>query len=516
MPRSIFSSSLSGLFLATAAVACSATIAEGPAGGATTAAAECTAAETRCSGLQVQTCEADQGAPRWSAPAACADGEVCREGTGCTALTATEQQRVRALGALLTESRDVGARAKPVDYAALEATLRGELLAGDGTPKAYVRTMWKALLAVPQGHQFLGPASLETSADARAAEALGFTLGPSTRYGTCLRPFGDHAVVTTAPPGNALRKGDEIVAIDGKRGAEMTALLVSEPNAGGYIPPTEAGRVFAALRAFFSRGREGTKLTVVRPGTPGESEVTLPAPGPEESTYSCEDAFNRDMRKPALGTVLPDGTGVLFLSGFEQRTIADFESEVGPEFDKVKSAPRLVLDLRGNRGGSLNAALHLAAQLPEAKKTETCEFFDRTAGTDPPAYESRGKRLVDPTAIAQPARFAYAGRVALLVDGGTVSSGEHFVLAARKAARVIVVGTKTAGAYGNTSRDEPKALAADPKLEVIVNRSQVRDLQGAPLDGVSQEPDVVVDYEPAALAAGKDPMLLRAVSELSK
>jgi hypothetical protein len=53
-------------------------------------------------------------------------------------------------------------------------------------------------------------------------------------------------------------------------------------------------------------------------------------------------------------------------------------------------------------------------------------------------------------------------------------------------------------------------------LQVVVNRSQVRGLDGKPLDGVSQEPDILVEYEPSAIADGKDPMMLRAVTELSK
>jgi C-terminal processing protease CtpA/Prc len=204
------------------------------------------------------------------------------------------------------------------------------------------------------------------------------------------------------------------------------------------------------------------------------------------------------------------------LPAFQQKNVAAFETAVGPEFDKVKAAPRLVVDLRGNSGGSLNSALDFVAQLPSAKQTDYCEFFDRTPSSEPPAYTSAGRRAVAPGSVPPAKRFAYSGRVALLVDGATFSAAEHFVLAARTAATVTIIGTKTAGSYGNTTNDVPKMLAGDPALQVVVNRSQVRGLDGKPLDGVSQEPDVVVEYEPSAIAAGKDPMMLRAVTELSK
>jgi C-terminal processing protease CtpA/Prc len=103
----------------------------------------------------------------------------------------------------------------------------------------------------------------------------------------------------------------------------------------------------------------------------------------------------------------------------------------------------------------------------------------------------------------------------VLVDGATFSSGEHFVLAARAAkANVVVIGTKSAGAYGNTAGDTPKPLFGN--LQAKMNISQARTMDGKILDGTSQEPDIVVEYEPAAIAAGRDPMIERAVAELSK
>ena len=108
------------------------------------------------------------------------------------------------------------------------------------------------------------------------------------------------------------------------------------------------------------------------------------------------------------------------------------------------------------------------------------------------------------------------GRVAILIDGATFSSGEHFILATRAATTAIVIGTKTAGAYGTTTLDTPRKLPGTPALEVTVNQSQVRTIDGKVLDGTSQEPDIVVEYEPAAIAAHQDPMLLRAIAELSK
>jgi C-terminal processing protease CtpA/Prc len=371
--------------------------------------------------------------------------------------------------------------------------------------------LWDALMSLPQGHQALGPSPAITSeADIEAAMAMGFDGGPMTLYGTCLSPYKDHAVVMN--DAGELHHGDEIVAIDGKRGADLQAYVMRQPDGADLIPPTVTGRFAFAIRAFLGRDRNGMKLTIVRPGTSGERDVTLPAAAPTKSALSCSDPFDRD--DAPKGTLLSDGTGLLYVPGFPQPAVSDFESEVGPEFDKVKKAPRLIIDLRSNYGGNLLSALDLVGQLPGAKAVDYSQFYNRIPNTEPPQYTLPVIHSVTPPDAAT-ARFAYGGRVALLVDGATFSSGEHFILAARAAkANVVVIGTKTAGAYGNTSRDVPKPLYG--KLQVTVNRSQVRTMDDKVLDGVSQEPDIVVEYEPAAIAAGHDPMVERAVAELSK
>ena len=495
--------------------ACSSSTASAPA----TAAAptgDCTAAQTQCAGLQVQTCVDQGGALAWSAAADCADGQVCR-GVACSDLTGDEQQRLTAISTLYSQSRTQGAISVPVDYAALEAKSRLELLTSDESNTAYVQTMWDALMSLPQGHQGLGIGTQATLADSQAAIDMGFNIGPLTVHKACLTPYLDHAVVTVATAG-PLHVGDEVVAIDGKRGADLQAFVMGQPDSADLIPPTATGRFAFAIRAFLGRDRDGMVFTVKHAGTGDETDITMTKGAALADAYSCLDPFSRDAYAAALGTMLPDGTGVLYLPGFEQTSVADFESTVGPEFDKVKAAPRLVIDLRGNYGGNLSAALDLVAQLPDAKKADYCEFFHRTPNTDPAAYEATATatKSVDPTAVPAGNRFAYTGKVAILTDGATFSSGEHFILATRAATHALVIGTKTAGAYGTTSLDTPTMLPGTPALQVTINQSQVRTLDGKVLDGTSQEPDIVVEYDPASIAAHQDPMMVRAVAELSK
>ncbi len=470
----------------------------------------CTVGASACDGLELKRCELQSAIPTWGAKAPCEDGQVCRAGA-CAPYTEEETGRLQAIDVLLGESRDHGATATPVDYPALQRSLREKLLLGDGSPQAYVSTLWSGLLALPQGHQHLGPKDAQ---DYPPYESAGFSLGSLTRYSACLRPYQDHAVVTLADPKAVLKRGDEIVAIEGKRGDALKTLLLSQPMGFDFLPPSDAGRMAFALRSFFSVDRTGTVLTVRRAGT--DTDVTLPAPVKAEAGYGCDDAFGRDYTKPAIGTMLADGTGVLYISGFAQTSVEAFEKDLGPEFDKVKDAPRLVIDLRGNGGGLLRSALDVVSQIPGARRTDYCEFFERTSGSNPATYVSRSVRTVDPAAVPQPARFPYRGRVALLIDGATHSAAEHFALATKLATGAVLIGTRTAGAYGTITSDKTRALPGSPALEVSINRSQVRTLDGKVLDGTSVEPHLLVEYEPEALVKGQDPMLQRAIVELSK
>jgi C-terminal processing protease CtpA/Prc len=473
---------------------------------------ECKETETVCEGLDVKRCESIEGGRfHWNAKAACNEDQVCRNG-GCVAIGGEEALRLTAIRMLVQESRKNGATATLVDYAALEQTLRQELFLGDGSPQAYTRTLWNGLLAIPQGHQLL---SLKDEEDYDNYESAGLSLGSLSRYDACLRPYKDHAVVTFVGNRSKLFKtGDEIVAVAGKRGSELRTLLLAQPIGIGTLPPTDVGRMASEWRSFFSIDRKGTVLTVRRGGK--ESDLTLPVASAIRNGFGCDDAFARDFTQPAIGTVLGDGTGVLYIPAFAPTTLDVFEADVGPAFDKVKDTPRLIIDLRGNVGGRLDSALDLVSQLPDAKRADCFEFFERNPGSNPATYRSLGLRTVDPATVPQPARFPYRGKVAVLIDGTTHSAAEAFALAAKLATSAVVIGTKTAGAFGRINGDEALVLPGSPALQVRINRSQVRTPDGKMLEGNSVTPHIEVEYEPETLAKGHDPMLDRAIAELSK
>ncbi len=470
---------------------------------------------TTCDGLRVRRCEGAGASPAWSDARACDDeSQICKDG-GCRDLTSSEASAVAGLDAVLGEAATVSAASAKVDFDSLKKDLRTALLMGDGSPRAYVRTLWDAMLAVPQGHQML---TLTEAAPPRTWDEVGLTQGPLSRYGACLRPYQDHAVVTLSDGATTpLRRGDEILAIDGARGDAFARAILDRPFGLDLVPPTSTGRVAFGVRSFFSVDRKGVVLRVRHAGESSEVDVTLPAPLPADSGFGCDDAFGRDYTKPAVAKILADGTGVLYVPSFSQTKLEAFEAGVGPVWDKVKDTPRLVIDLRGNGGGLLSSALDLVSQIPGAKKTPYCQFFERSGGTaTSPSFTAGRVYSVDRDQVPAPPRFAYSGKVAILIDGATHSAAEHLAYAAKLATRAIVVGTKTAGAYGTTTKNTPKEIPGPVPVTVLFNSSEVRTPEGEVLERTSVDPTIEVGYEPEAIAAGKDPMLERAVAELGK
>jgi hypothetical protein len=71
---------------------------------------------------------------------------------------------------------------------------------------------------------------------------------------------------------------------------------------------------------------------------------------------------------------------------------------------------------------------------------------------------------------------------------------------------------------GGAPRREPPERLRDQRRHAEGRHLQVTAAlpDGTVLDGTSMEPDIEVGYDPASLARGEDPMLVRAVAELSK
>jgi carboxyl-terminal processing protease len=148
------------------------------------------------------------------------------------------------------------------------------------------------------------------------------------------------------------------------------------------------------------------------------------------------------------------------------------------------SSPNLVVDVRGNGGGTT------PGQLIGALMNKPWRFWLQASREN---------------VVQAPAADAYAGRVFVLVDRFCGSACEDFVMPFKTTGRGIVVGETTQGSSGNPYRTD---LGAGMRVSIGAVRYRFPD--GNAFEGVGITPDVQIDRRIADIVAGRDAALARA------
>jgi carboxyl-terminal processing protease len=209
-------------------------------------------------------------------------------------------------------------------------------------------------------------------------------------------------VVVIAPiagtPGDraGIQRGDTIVAVDGQ----------------------ELGRASMSDVISRLRGKPGTQVTVrlFRPSTQRDVEFRL-----EREVIRIESV--REAR------VLPGGIGYLQLAQFSERTGEEFRDALGRL--QAEGLRGLILDLRNNPGGVLDAAVEVAE--PFFPAGELIVYTQGRSPQDREEFRSRSRRLP----IDEP--------VVVLINAGTASAAEIVAGALKDTGRAVLVGERSFG-----------------------------------------------------------------------
>lgn len=457
-------------------------------------------------------------APDASIDTSCAPGSpACETGRGQAPLPTQEQYaQATELGAMLAYFKDRTAWHSPLDWSALEASGRENILRGDGSDLAYFTALQRAFIAIPQGHQILYMPNVCGSVVPTASVS---------QRGVCGRPHPRGIVVTNVRANNVLRlnTGDLITRVGNASGSAALVSLAGRPVCSASQPSTSNREAVTAttfsdlLRAgeeIEIEAANGTKRTMLVPDTP--SDVSAKA-------LSCADPFGRK-KTPAESALRSDGVGVIRLPGFLDSEVpfptnptdaaidlyrSTFEAKILAAFEKVKSAKAIVWDVRGNPGGLTAVGLDIASGFPGAREDLISYCQARIAKSDPPEFDSF--RYAN-YALTPGGPFAYTGRVAVLIDGLDYSAADYFPLAVKTRTDALLIGAPTAGGFGAASMS--KDFGGPPGFTVTVDVNRCSAADDTPLEGKSTEPHIAVEYEPQDLAAGRDTVLERAVSAL--
>jgi len=212
----------------------------------------------------------------------------------------------------------------------------------------------------------------------------------------------DNHIVVIAPiadtPGfrAGIRRGDRIVGVDGER--------IENPSIDGVVSRL--------------RGKPGTKVTLTyyRPETSKETTVTL-----------VREKIKVDSVRAVH--LLPGGIGYVQLTQFSERTGDEFINALNKLNDEGMRA--LVIDLRDNPGGLLDAAVQVAE--PFFKKGELIVYTQGRRPEDRDEY--RAEASEPPLTIP----------VAVLINSGTASAAEIVSGALKDTRRAVIVGERSFG-----------------------------------------------------------------------
>ncbi|MEX0933296.1 MAG: S41 family peptidase [Candidatus Paceibacterota bacterium] len=231
------------------------------------------------------------------------------------------------------------------------------------------------------------------------------------------------------------------------------------------------------------RGERGTVVT-----------LTLLRKGEEETR---KISITRDsIQIPTLDTDnRRDGVFVISLYNFS----ANVETEFKQALSKfaISGSNKLILDLRGNPGGYLDASVEIASYFLPSGKVIVREVGK--GGEELTVFRSRGYDIISGTDT----------EIIVLINQGSASASEIVAGALSENGVATLVGEQT---FGKGSVQEVVQITPETTLKVTI--AEWLTPEGTSISDEGLEPDVIVEYEPNEANPEYDNQLERAVEIL--
>jgi carboxyl-terminal processing protease len=164
----------------------------------------------------------------------------------------------------------------------------------------------------------------------------------------------------------------------------------------------------------------------------------------------------------------------------------------------LSKSDKLIIDLRGNPGGYLDAAIDISSWFLPTGKVVVQEDFGKD--TAPKIFRSKGYNI-----------FNSNLKVVVLVDGGSASASEIVAGALKEHGVAKIVGEKT---YGKGSVQELIPISENTSLKLTIARWLTPN--GVSISKSGLEPDIKVEQSKDDLKKDVDTQLEEAVKILLK
>jgi len=307
-------------------------------------------------------------------------------------------------------------------------------------------------------------------------------------YGYRLAPIGDQTFVTRVRPGTdasgKVRAGDLLLALDGK---PITRPEFSDAEyLLNVLDPQQTTRL--SLRSPAGVDREVVvDTTVVKgrqlrdfSGADGFMDYTDFTHEEQASDHVLRQQFAE------LGDVMI----------WKMPTFLVENSDIDKLFSIARRHSTLILDLRGNPGGLIDAMRRMASYL-----------FDHDVTIADEVTRKDRSKIIAKTRGAG----AYAGKVIVLIDSGSASSAELLARVVQLEKRGLVIGDRSSGDVMET-RYFPYDQGGTVRIfyDFAVTQANLIMTDGKSLEGIGVLPDEIALPAPADLAVGRDPVLSHA------
>lgn len=189
-----------------------------------------------------------------------------------------------------------------------------------------------------------------------------------------------------------------------------------------------------------------------------------------------------------------NGIFLIHLMSFSEKSPQEFRGAVR---DFLASGDdKLILDLRGNPGGYLDAAVDIASWFIPSEMVVAHERF--ADGTET-LYKSSGHRLLEKT------------KVVVLIDQGSASASEILAGALRDDKKIQIIGQKS---FGKGSVQTVDSLRGGASLKVTIAKWLTPS--GYSISEKGLDPDIAVEVSKDDIENEKDPQLEKAIEVLKK
>lgn len=260
---------------------------------------------------------------------------------------------------------------------------------------------------------------------------------------------------------SGIRAGDKILKIDDKITPDLTV--------------EEAVRLI--------RGPKGTKV-----------KLTIARNGDEESRVI---EIERDVIKiPVIDTETKEDLGDIFvirLYNFSENSPGSFRSALREMIEKNRG--KLIIDLRNNPGGFLEAAVDIASWfLPQGDVVVTENYGGREENK---MHRSKGYNIFKNLPMV------------VLVNQGSASASEILAGALKDHGKAKLIGEKT---FGKGSVQEFLPLTAETSIKITVAKWLTPNGYSISEGGLA--PDIEIKSTKEDISAGRDPVMERAIQIL--